>query len=142
MDQDKSRTSDSAAASLESVWQSAASDLQLLVMLDVVHDWDRGDAISVGSSAAQAETLARDLVPTQFSSEGADVARVLRTLEGVVLRAERLARLAPAQARDDASGGAIAMALRRLAAASDELRERVEAASVLPPGAESGPDAA
>ncbi|MDQ7956925.1 MAG: hypothetical protein REJ24_21885 [Rhodocyclaceae bacterium] len=127
MDQGKSGPSDSSAATVEAAGQVAASSLQLLSMLDVVHDWDRGDAISVGDAAQQTESLTRSIGARLVAGQG-ELDRALRTLEAVVVRAERLARVAPAQARDDASGGAMASALRRLAAASDELRGHLEAA--------------
>lgn len=127
MDQGKSGPSDSSAAALEAAGQAAASSLQVLAMLDVVHDWDRGDAISVGDLAQQTESLTRS-IGTKLVAAQDELDRALKTLEAVVVRAERLARLAPAQARDDVSGGAMATALRRLAAASDELRGHLEAA--------------
>ncbi|MBS0425880.1 MAG: hypothetical protein JSR41_01180 [Proteobacteria bacterium] len=143
MDQTNSgpAASDSGAAAVEAAWQVAASSLQLLTMLDVVHDWDRGDAISVGDSAQQAESLARSVGRTTLAVGEAELERALKTLEAVVVRAERLARVAPAQARDDASGGAMASALRRLAAAGDELRARLAAAeSGLPDDTEPSTD--
>lgn len=136
MDQGKSGPSDNSAAAVDAAAQVAASSLQLLAMLDVVHDWDRGDAISVGDSAQQTESLTRSIGTKLVAAQG-ELDRALKTLEAVVVRAERLARVAPAQARDDASGGAMASALRRLAAASDELRGHLEAAeSELPADAD------
>lgn len=122
MDQETPGAPDSAVAALEVAWQHAASSLQLLAMLDVVYDWDRGDAVEVGASAAQLESLLRTLAPWPSVRGGGGLDRLLGTLDSVILRGERLARLAPAQSRDDASCGAMASALRRLAAAGAELR--------------------
>lgn len=127
MEQEKPDTVGNAAALLQAAWQLSVSSLQLLVMLDVVHDWDRGDAIEVGVSASQTETMTRSVESAHLQPGRSELERMLRTLDTVVLRAERLARLAPAQARDDASGGAMASALRRLAVASDELRGQLAA---------------
>lgn len=138
MEQGKPDTADRADALLEAASQLSLSSLQLLVMLDVVYDWDRGDAIEVGVSAAQTESMARSVASAQLRPGLAELERLLRTLEGVVLRAERLARLASAQSRDDASGGAMASALRRLADASAELRDGLVAQPCAPAQDESG----
>ncbi|MDI3380569.1 hypothetical protein ACFPPF_08945 [Xenophilus aerolatus] len=139
MDDDKPAVPYSAAADLEAAWQFAGSSLQLLAMLDVVYDWDRGDAVEVGASATQAESLARAMAPVPSGAGLTGIERLLQMLDGVVLRGERLARLAPAQSRDDASGGAMASALRRLAAASAELRSQLAAAQPeLPPQPDPG----
>ncbi|PZQ72460.1 MAG: hypothetical protein DI563_16465 [Variovorax paradoxus] len=138
MEQGKPETADHAGALLEAASQLSLSSLQLLVMLDVVYDWDRGDAIEVGVSAAQTESMARSVASAQLRPGLTELERLLRTLEGVILRAERLARLAPAQSRDDASGGAMASALRRLADASAELRDGLVAQPCAPAQDEPG----
>lgn len=117
----------SAAAVQEGVRHLSVSSLQLLVMLDVVYDWDRGDAIEVGVSAAQTESMARSVSSVHLRPGRSELERLLHTLDSVIVRAERLARLAPVQSRDDACAGAMAGALRRLAAASDELRGQLAA---------------
>jgi hypothetical protein len=137
MEHARSGPSDSSAATEHAARTIAASSLQLLAMLDVVHGWDRSDAISVGDAAGQTELLAATLNTLRPPDDEAEFERTLDTLEAVVLRAGRLARVAPAQARDDASGGAMASALRHLAAASDALRERLAQVPRRPP---AGPD--
>jgi hypothetical protein len=142
MDQETPGAPDSVVAALEVAWQHATSSLQLLAMLDVVYDWDRGDAVEVGASAAQLESLVRTLTPWPSSLGRGGIDRLLGTLDGVILRGERLARLAPSQSRDDASGAAMASALRRLAAAGAELRSQLaETGSDSAPHAEADPGA-
>lgn len=121
MDNDKPG-SDSAVAAVESAWQLVASNLQLLTMLEVVREWDRSDAVSVGESAEQTEQLTAAVASAPPPADPEDLERVVRTLDAVAKRAERLARVAPGQARDDACADAIANALQRLAAASATLR--------------------
>ncbi|RYF75056.1 MAG: hypothetical protein EOO29_24395, partial [Comamonadaceae bacterium] len=52
---------------------AAVATLQLLVMLDVVQDWSRGDSSNLAEAAVQIETAARALVPVLSEARQGDM---------------------------------------------------------------------
>ncbi len=105
---------------------------QLLVMLEVVREWTRADAVDLAEAAEQTEAITMGLQRLPSPQIAAEPR--MRAQEQILLvlrKLDRLTQLAPLQSRDPAVVGAILEGLRRLRVANETAQQMLERS--LPP---------
>lgn len=120
---------------VERVRQIAVANFQLLVMLEVVREWTRADAVDLAEAAEQTEavTVVLEREPG-LESDADERARAQAQILKVLLKLDRLARLAPVQSRDAAVVGSVLEGLRRLRVANETAQHMLEPGLPLPKG--------
>lgn len=125
---------------VERVRQIAVANFQLLVMLEVVREWTRADAVDLAEAAEQTEavTVVLEREPG-LESDADERARAQAQILKVLLKLDRLARLAPVQSRDAAVVGSVLEGLRRLRVANETAQHMLEPGLPLPEGGDLHP---
>lgn len=120
------------AGVVERVRQMAVTNFQLLVMLEVVREWTRADAVDLAEAAEQTEAVTGILERMPYSEPDAD-ARTLaqERVFRVQRKLDRLTQLAPVQSRDLTVVNAILEGLRRLRVANDRAQAMLQSSSPL-----------
>lgn len=120
---------------VERVRQTAVANFQLLVMLEVVREWTRTDAVDLAEAAEQTEAVTVVLEREPGPESDADErARAQAQILKVLLKLDRLARLAPVQSRDAAVVGSVLEGLRRLRVANETAQHMLEPGLPWPEG--------
>lgn len=127
---------DQTAGVVERVRQTAVTNFQLLVMLEVVREWTRADAVDLAEAAehTEASTVLPGHLPDTPLGTDADAesrTRAHEQLFQVQRKLDRLAQLAPVQSRDPAVVSAILEGLRRLRVANESAQTRLRTPSAL-----------
>ena len=112
---------------VERVRQTAVANFQLLVMLEVVREWTRADAVDLAEAAEQTEAATVVLERLQTLDTATDERTgAQEQILKVLLKLDRLTQLAPVQSRDPAVVGAILEGLRRLRVANETAQNMLE----------------
>lgn len=123
---------DQTAGVVERVRQTALANFQLLVMLEVVREWTRADAVDLAEAAEQTEAVTGILERMPYAEPDADARTLAQELVFRVQRKlDRLTQLAPVQSRDLVVVNAILEGLRRLRVANDRAQAMLQSSSPL-----------
>lgn len=115
------------AGAVERVRQIAVANFQLLVMLEVVREWGRSDAVDLAEAAEHTEAMSAALVPLAgLGAPAEDLARAHRQLDEVQQKLDRLSQLVPLQSREPAVVGALTEGLRRLRVANEAAQSALQ----------------
>lgn len=123
---------DHTAGVVERVRQTAVANFQLLVMLEVVREWTRADAVDLAEAAEQTEAVTGILERLSSTEPQADARSLAQaSVFRVQHKLDRLTQLAPLQSRDLAVVNAILEGLRRLRVANDQAQAMLQSSSPL-----------